>query len=267
MSGILYGIGTGPGDPELLTIKAVSIIRRTDVIAIPAEDEKRCLSYRTVMKLLPEIREKELLKLPFPMTGDVRDLSLRHRRYADRLKEYLDAETDVAFLTIGDPSVYSTYGYLHRILKEEGYPVQIISGIPSFCAAAASLGEILCERDETLEIIPASVSSAVLTDVLSRGGTKVFMKAPSKSGEIAWALRETGRSAAMVRNCTMPEEQIYRNAEEFPSDPGYFSIILSSSGKNSAFRSSQPGSSLRRPDGASDQEKKKHMQTGVISHE
>lgn len=224
----MYGIGTGPGDPELLTVKALNIIRRTNVIAIPAEDEGRCLSYRTVREILPQIADRKLLKLPFPMTGNSRDLRERHRRYADRLKEYLDAGTDVAFLTIGDPSVYSTYGYLHRILSREGYAVQMVSGIPSFCAAAASLGEILCEGDETLEIIPASALPASLSGISSEtGGTKVFMKAPSRSADIAAALKKSGRSASMVQNCSRKEEKIYRDPENFPEDPGYFSIILS----------------------------------------
>lgn len=250
MSGTLYGIGTGPGDPELLTIKALNIIRRTDILAIPSEDEERCLAYRTVRKILPQTGNKQLLKLPFPMTGDKLDLRNRHRRYADILEEYLDAGSDVAFLTIGDPSVYSTYGYLHRILLEDGYAAQMVSGIPSFCAAAATLGEILCEGEETLEIIPAAALPDSLSDTsLTAGGTKIFMKVSSRSADIAAALKKSGRSASMVQNCGSREEKIYRDAGNFPDNPGYFTIILSRANDGSCAARTGRSSSDSRPRG------------------
>lgn len=294
MSGILYGIGTGPGDPELMTIKAKKILQRTEVIAIPSEDENRCLAYRTAGKLLPEIGEKTLLRLSFPMTGDPEILREHHRKNADVLKRYLDAGKDVAFLTIGDPSIYSTYGYMHRILTAEGYTARMISGVPSFCAAAASLGEILCEGGETLKIVPSvyltdEISAAFAPDgqtdcgqaaqmqndctpdgsaphgrpaqeksnctpdgptdngraaqmqsgrtpsssaphgrpaqsLLGKGST-VFMK-PAGMEKLLPALEASGRRLFMVQNCSMPEEQIFRGAGQFPQKPGYLSIVI-----------------------------------------
>ena len=224
MTGTLYGVGTGPGDPELLTIKALKIIKQSDIIAIPSEDEKSCLSFRTVKGIYPEIEDKRLLKLPFPMTKDAAALRRQHEENAAKVQTFLDKGQTVAFLTIGDPSIYSTYGYLHRILTKRGYEARIISGIPSFCAAAASLGEILCEGSETLEILPASYD---LKAALRSSGTKVLMKPKRRFSSVLRALKESGRSASMVENCGLGEEHIFRKLEDFPQDSGYFSIILS----------------------------------------
>ncbi len=224
MTGILYGVGTGPGDPELLTIKALNVIRQADIIAIPTEEEEKCLSWRTVRSAYPSVADKQLLKLPFLMTKDSELLKLQHEKNAREVQAYLDRGKDVVFLTIGDPSIYSTYGYLHQILTQRGYTAKMISGIPSFCAAAASLGEILCEKDETLEILPASYP---LKDALFSPGTKILMKPKSGFQSVHDALKESGRTASMVQNCSLSDERIFQKIEYFPENPGYFSIILS----------------------------------------
>ena len=155
MKGILYGVGTGPGDPELLTLKALKIIRESDIIVIPADDPKDCASYQTVERAFPQIREKRLICLPFPMVRDREKRRIQQEKNAEIIAKILSKGKQAAFLTIGDPSIYSTYGYIHNILRRRGFDARIVSGIPSFCAAAASLGEILCEDRETLEILPS----------------------------------------------------------------------------------------------------------------
>ena len=112
MKGILYGVGTGPGDPELLTLKALKIIRESDIIVIPADDPKDCASYQTVERAFPQIREKRLICLPFPMVRDREKRRIQQEKNAEIIAKILSEGKQAAFLTIGDPSIYSTYGYI-----------------------------------------------------------------------------------------------------------------------------------------------------------
>lgn len=132
MAGRLYGVGVGPGDPELMTIKACKIIRNCPVIAVPGKAPEETVAYQIAAGAEPAVREKELLGIHMPMTKDPKILEESHRAAVEKLKEELDAGKDVAFLTLGDPTVYSTYLYVHQELREAGYQTEIESGIPSF---------------------------------------------------------------------------------------------------------------------------------------
>lgn len=244
MKGILYGVGTGPGDPELLTLKALRIIKESDVIVIPSDNPADCAAYRTAEEAWPQIREKDLLCLSFPMIRDRKMRLIRCERNADAVAGILSEGKQAAFLTIGDPSVYSTYGYLHDILRRRGYDVRIVSGIPSFCAAAAALGEILCEDTQTLKIIPAfavSVSesdgtpeengtdrlSRTAEEIFSAAGTKVLMKPGGNYRLLRDELCRSRRKSLMAENCGRERERLYFHAKDFPEDTGYFSVIIS----------------------------------------
>ena len=136
MAAKLYGIGVGPGDPELLTLKALRIIKESDVIALPGEVAKDTVAYKIVAGIYNELSHKELLAVPMPMTKDPVKLQESHDNGAKLIEEHLKAGRQVAFLTLGDPTVYSTYLYVHKRLQEMGYEVEILSGITSFCAVA-----------------------------------------------------------------------------------------------------------------------------------
>ena len=136
MAGKIYGVGVGPGDPELLTIKAARLIKNAGVIGIPAEHKETCKAYQIAAGAVEEIREKEVVPFPFLMTRDPERLKESHDRLAEKAAGYLDQGRDLVFLTLGDPAVYSTYMYLHRRLTAMGYEAEIVSGVTSFCAAA-----------------------------------------------------------------------------------------------------------------------------------
>ena len=174
MTGILFGTGIGPGDPELMTLKAVRLIRENDTIAVPGEKPEESIAYQIAVQAVPEMAEKELVAIPMPMTKNAKELEENHRRGAEKIEELLDAGKNVVFLTLGDPTVYSTYLYVHRRVLEDGYDARIVSGVTSFCAAAASLSEGLVENSEELHVIPASYQ---IEDALEFSGTKVLMKA------------------------------------------------------------------------------------------
>lgn len=157
------------------------------------------------------------------MTKDRKVLTENYEKAAGRIIEKLEEGKDVAYLTLGDPTIYSTYIYIHRIVRKLGYRAYIINGIPSFCAVAASLGESLADRSEQIHIIPSSYG---IEDAVKLSGSKVFMKAASRISDVKQMLLEKGMEGTMVENCGMPEEKVYRRVEDMPGQASYYSIVL-----------------------------------------
>ena len=223
MKGIAYGVGVGPGDPELMTLKAVRLIRETDVIAVPGTDGRRSAAYQIAVRAVPELAEKELVSVELPMVKDRSLLEQARRRAAERIAAYLDQGRNVVWLTLGDPTVYSTFGYLQRILEAEGYGVELVSGVSSVCAAAARLHLPLAEWDEPLHVLPAIHRTGTGLD---EAGTCVLMKSGRSMAEVKDLLRESGRTVLAVENCGMASERVYRGVEEIPDEAGYFTLII-----------------------------------------
>ena len=228
MPGTLYGLGIGPGDPELLTLKAVRLMRENEVIALPGEMPQETVAYKIAVQAVPELAEKELTALPMPMTKDPKVQEETHTHAADIVENFLKNGKNVVFLTLGDPTVYSTYLYVHKKILERGLKAEIVSGITSFCAVAARLNMGLVEKAEPLHVIPASYQ---IEEALKLPGTKVLMKAGKKMKEVKATLQEIGAQAVMIENCGMPDEKIYANAEEIPENAGYYSLIIVKEGE------------------------------------
>ena len=223
MKGIAYGVGVGPGDPEYMTLKAVRLIRENRVIAVPGQAAKESAAYKIAVQAVPELAEKELVPVYMPMVKDRKLIDAEHRKGAELLKTYLDRGENVVFLTLGDPTVYCTFSYLQHILEAEGYPVELVSGVTSFCAAAARLNLPLAEWDEPIHVLPAAHKTG---DRLELEGTYVLMKSASHMREVKDMLKASGRKVQAVLNCGMDSEIVCRNAEEIPDDAGYFSLII-----------------------------------------
>ena len=226
-TGTLYGIGIGPGDPELLTIKAIRRIRECGVIAVPGKTPQESVAYRIAVQAVPELEKKRLVAVHMPMTKDRTVLEACFQAAADALEPGLRAGEDVGFLTLGDVTIYSTYLYIHRLIAARGYETAMVSGIPSFCAAAARLNMGLAEGAEEIHIIPATYQ---VEDSLSLPGTKVLMKAGKQMGRVKEQLRKAGLSVAMVENCGMEGETLYRSLEEIGDHSGYYSLIIAKEG-------------------------------------
>ena len=126
MRGTIYGVGVGPGDPELMTLKAVRLIRENRFIALPAEEPRESLAYRIAVQAAPELAEKELVPVHMPMVRDKAKLREAHEKGARQLMALADTGENVVFLTLGDPTVYCTFSYLQHILEAEGYPVELV---------------------------------------------------------------------------------------------------------------------------------------------
>lgn len=246
MKGTLYGIGTGPGDPELLTLKAVRLLKESDVIAIaitdtslekPFLEEKQknvedidcdslregCVAYCIAVQSVPELKDKTILHVPTVMTKDKKKLQEGYERAAKAISDLLDQGKQVAFITLGDPTVYSTYLYIHERIGNAGYDTRIISGIPSFCAASARINKGLVERSEQLHIIPGSYG---VEEALTMKGTKVFMKVASKMPVVKEHIRMHHNDVVMVENCGMEGENIYTNCEDIPDNASYYSLLI-----------------------------------------
>lgn len=221
--GTLYGVGIGPGDPELLTLKAVRLIREAQVIALPGKEGKETVAYKIAVQAVPELENKHLLAVDMPMTKEREILEESHRQAALAVEQELERGNDVAFLTLGDPTVYSTYLYVHKRVQADGYPTRIVSGVTSFCAACAELDTGLVENSQQLHVIPASYQ---IEEALELPGTKVLMKAGRKISQVKEKLCAMDAEVMMVENCGMEGQRIVRSAGEIPENSGYYSLIV-----------------------------------------
>lgn len=219
--GILYGIGVGPGDPELLTLKGRRILSECDIIAVP--DRNRGDS--TALNIVREFVEgKELLLCPTPMTRDKAALDANYSENAGKIADLLSMGKTVAFITLGDPTVYSTYMYIHNLVLNMGHDARLIPGVTSFCAAAARLNTSLCERDERLIIVPASYDAE---DTFTINANKVYMKAGQDMPRLKSSLKKFGLlpNAKAVENCGMQNERVWESIDKI-EDSGYYSLVI-----------------------------------------
>ena len=221
--GIAYGVGVGPGDPELMTFKAVKLIRENDVIALPGKEPKETVAYRIAVQVAPELENKELVPVYMPMVKDRELIGLEHQKAAKLIEGYLDQGKNVVYLTLGDSTIYCTFSYIQHYLEADGYETALVPGITSFCAAAARLNVPLVEWNESLHVVPAVHR---LGEELDREGNYVLMKSASQMVKVKETLRQSGRKVMMVENCSMETEKIYRSVDEIPDDAGYFSLII-----------------------------------------
>ncbi|MBQ8927372.1 MAG: precorrin-2 C(20)-methyltransferase [Oscillospiraceae bacterium] len=173
------------------------------------------------MQNVPELAHKTLLPLCSPMSGAIQ--TAEHRRSARAIEAHLEKGESVVYLTLGDPTIYSTFSYLQHLLEADGYTVEIVSGVPSFCAAAARLHLPLAQWDEQLHILPAL---HITQAELAYPGNCVLMKSASHMKDVKSLLRRSGRTVRAVEHCSCPEEKVYYDLEEIPDDAGYFSLVI-----------------------------------------
>lgn len=230
MHGILYGVGVGPGAPDLLTLRAVRVLGEVDVIlaaASPRNDFSAALDTARP-HLRPDVRVQ---RLEFPMTRDKAVLHEAWRVAAQTTRDVLESGQSAAFLTIGDPLVYSTFGYLMRTLSEcaPHLNVEVVPGITSFQAAAARTRTVLCENGETLRIIPGINSRQSLEESLHESDTAVILKAYRNLPAIAEALDATQRldSCLLASHVEQPAESVRQGLGGLEGTPPYMSLILS----------------------------------------
>lgn len=228
MAGKFYGVGVGPGDPELLTIKAKKILEQVPWIAIPVSGEtKESLAWAIVADLLEG--HGEILKIHLPMSYNSELLEKSWHEASEVIGGKLAAGTDVAFITLGDPTLYSTFIYLYQKLKNQGYPAEIVPGVPSFCAAAARAGISLAENQETLVIVPSVYHNEDLKEILNHFDNVVLMKAGSNFPLTRNFLEEEGLldRAVLVSRCGLPDEMVEFDLTKIAEDQvGYLTTMI-----------------------------------------
>lgn len=225
--GTLFGVSVGPGDPELMTLKAVRVIRACPVIAAPHQHGSRDLAWEIASSAV-DLSGKRVLRLPFSMSRDARAREQARTKVIDLLTAELAAGRDVALLNLGDVGIYSTFGHIRSAVAGAGFDVESIPGVPSFCAVAARLGESLTAgADEPLHVVPA-VGDRFEED-LELPGSLVVMKAGRSLGEVKRALAAAGRAddAALVSDCGLPTEKVAHALEEVPDEAAsYFTTLV-----------------------------------------
>ncbi len=224
-TGTFYGISVGPGDPELLTRKAVRLLTECPVIAAPVTAGARMVALEIAQQAV-DLSDKTVLSLRFVMDQDEEEREEAHRMAAQAVAEYLEMGMDVAMVSLGDVSVYSSTCYLLETLAEEGFHTEMVPGVPSFCAVAASLGMSLTQISEPLCIVPAG--SAQLEECLKLAGTKVLMKNVTDRVETRNLLEREGLLAdsCAVTDCGMPGETVYRSLEDMSGQEAYFTTFV-----------------------------------------
>ncbi|NDV17988.1 precorrin-2 C(20)-methyltransferase [Pseudodesulfovibrio sp. JC047] len=227
--GILYGIGVGPGDPELLTLKAVRALGEVDVIFAAASTKNDYSTAYSIAK--PHLKENvDVIQLGFPMTKDKDELEKAWTANAKIVAEVLNAGKDAAFLTLGDPLTYSTYGYLQRTLlaMDPSVRLQAIPGITSFLAAASKIGLVLCESKESLLITSGVSDPEKLEAQLDVADNAVILKAYKNFEEIRETLNRLrlADKTVLVSKLGMDDESILMDIKDAPKKPHYFSLAL-----------------------------------------
>ncbi|AZV57980.1 cobalt-factor II C(20)-methyltransferase [Clostridium sp. AWRP] len=216
--GTLYGIGVGPGDEELLTLKAVNVIKKCEVIVAPsAKDGDRSIAFDTAKNFIDE--SKEVIIKHFPMGGKEQEGKIFEA--FKTIEERLNEGKNVAFLTIGDPFVYSTYIYLLEHIKNKGYKTETVPGITSFCAAASLAGQSIVIGDERVLILPASQ-----VDKITDEKFVVIMKVYRKEENVLNVLEEKGFKYVCVKRAYREGQEILKNREDILKSRDYMSLII-----------------------------------------
>ncbi|QKF06880.1 precorrin-2 C(20)-methyltransferase [Berryella wangjianweii] len=224
----LWGVSVGPGDPELLTLKAVRVLEASPVVAVPDIGHKRRTAYAIVSDRL---QGKTVLDCATPMVSDPSVTAAAYDAIADRICAHLACGRQVAYVVLGDATVYSTYGYVRQRVAACGFATFIVPGVTSFCAAAAQANLMLCEGSERLLIEPVGKAGAV--DEPSFDATRVYMKVGRHLPALRATLDERGmlEGAAMVANCGLPDEEVHpRFADAVLGErPPYLSVVIAPS--------------------------------------
>ena len=216
MVGKFIGIGVGPGDPDLITLKAAKALQTADVICIPKSNvSKPSLAVTMIKPILDERKVKpEMLELIFPMTKDDISNQALWDKNANIIAEKANGDKTVVFITLGDPMFYSTFIYLYQSLQKghSDLELEIIPGVSAFNACAASARIPLAEKEELITVIPSDLDAKLVEQVAKCSENLVFIKCAYRLKELVPTLIQSGfkenSTIALIRRCSMPNEEV-----------------------------------------------------------
>lgn len=236
MQSILYIIGTGPGDPDLLTLKAYNTLRHCPVVVAPKGAQNGKSTALSIVEQAVDLSEKNVQEVYFPM----KKIKLEERLHpeieaawkdtAHRVLDLLDSGKDVAFPTLGDPAIYSTGYYLYDTLLSirPETQIQFISGISAMSSCSASTLTPVCLGDDMLAVIPATFGDDKIRKALKDFDAIVLMKVYRVMDRICGLLKEAGlsKNAIYVEKAGMHDQRIIEDLSQAPDNPHYFSTII-----------------------------------------
>ena len=226
--GTFYGIGVGPGDPDLLTVKAIRAIKEADVIIAPKTEKKEGSVALEIAR--PYLKSDiEIIYQVFPMVKDFAESPEIFISNKEEIIKLLRENKNVAFLTLGDPMFYSTYIYIFKLLSDEEINIETIPGVPAFLAIASKIGRPLAFGNDILSIIPATADIDEIDAALVSSNTSVLMKVYKNFEEIVNTLEahEMSQQAILVSRCGLPDEKVIENISEHKNDKiNYLSTII-----------------------------------------
>lgn len=228
--GRLYGIGAGPGDPELLTLKAQRILQQVPLVCVPqATTSRDSLALGIVRKFL-NLDAQELMRIRFPTNSELGAGEV-WRRAACQIAERLKGGQDAAFITEGDPMLYSTFAYVLKNIRADypGVPVEIVPGVSSVMAAAASAGAPLATHGQSLAVLPAAYGVSGLREAIASHDTVVLMKVNRAMVRALAELEELGLAgkSVYVKRASMDSEEVVHDLEHLAEeDLDYFSLLI-----------------------------------------
>jgi precorrin-2 C20-methyltransferase/precorrin-3B C17-methyltransferase len=252
VTGRFHGVGVGPGDPELITLKAARLIAAADVVAYHAGVGKESNARRIAGALIPDGVVEE--RLTYPVTTGATDhpggyagaLADFYEESAARLAAHLDAGRDVVLLSEGDPLFYGSYMYMHDRLSER-YPTEIVPGVPAFAAATAAAAAPLARQTDVLTVLPGTLPEPELARRLADTDAAVVMKLGRTFPAVRRALAAAGRleHAVYVERASMGGERRLPVAEVDPATVPYFSLVLVTGDSRNGPRSRRVGEAAR----------------------
>ncbi|WP_328703019.1 precorrin-2 C(20)-methyltransferase [Arenibaculum pallidiluteum] len=225
MSGTVYGLGIGPGDPELITLKALRLLRAAPVLAYPAPLGGESLARAIVAQHLPGTQTEVVIEVP--MRPDPMPAQEAYDRAAEVLGMHLDAGRDVAVLCEGDPFFYGSFMYLFARMAAR-HPVEVVPGVSSLTACAAALRTPLAARNDALAVLPAPLPAETLLARLQGCEAAAIIKLGRHFGKVRDVLEQAGLTdrARYVERATMANQRILPLAAVDAARVPYFAMIL-----------------------------------------
>jgi precorrin-2/cobalt-factor-2 C20-methyltransferase len=229
MAGKLYGIGVGPGDPELLTIKAVELLKRCDHIFTPiAKEDGSSVAFDIARRFIPETTP--VTRLLFPMIKDRQVLEQQWNENYRAMEPVLRAGRACVFITLGDPGTYSTFSVVMRYFKRFApeLEIEVIPGITSYAYAAARAGMPLVEGNEIVSVVSANDSPERLERIIDSSDTVVFLKTYRQRERLLKMLadRGLGECCTYIQKCGLDGERVLGSLDGLDQSPEYLSLVV-----------------------------------------